>query len=333
MPFIGAAPPNLTSIPSQSSGVHLSRPSAALPQNVERIKAVYQKASARKRKSSAPVRSWPKHTTTAPLREFTAPFPLARLAVASSLLTQDLLLLKEKVQESEKKFHQKDFKRALEIIDASLCKTDICILKDKIFSRSPLQQEHLQLLKIKGLCLVEAVKEHMSLESSVQLYSALNILIPLENYRSEDFEIQQALIFCYANLALCPSQTKLKTAHQLKADEAFKKAQGLRPLDLGIVRDWVGLKLQLRKYQEALQIFASIQAVLPECQDRSLLIRLQSDETLCNLFLAGHPANKSQAYYREQAQTSFRKLENMAGTDNTEIRFLKVFYSDILKNS
>lgn len=82
----------------------------------------------------------------------------------------------------------------------------------------------------------------------MKIHTALSTLIPLQSYKGEDFEIQKALAFCYNNLALCPSQKNLKSAHQLKADDTFKKAHDLRPTDISIIPDWFDLKLQRGKY-------------------------------------------------------------------------------------
>ncbi len=337
MSLMPGAPPqpfSLSNVPSNGTQAQMlpSQRSDALPPDVEKAETVYQQTqrASRKRKT-APQKSLSKNSSPAPKVEFAVPPPLARRAVVSSVPTKDALVLKEAVQMAEKKY-QTDFKSALQAIDAILCKTDIFISGNKIFSKASLQEEHLQLLKIKGLCLVEAVKEDISLESSMKIHVALSILVPLQSYKAEDFEIQKAVAFCYSSLALCPSQKNQKIAHQLKADEAFKKAHDLCPADLSIIQDWFGLKLQLGKYIEALQILATIQSSLAECQDKSILIPLLKCETLCCIFLAKDKTEKLRDHYREQAQRSFKKLENIVGPEDHEIRHFRTSYPDIFQN-
>lgn len=91
----------------------------------------------------------PKGANTDQKIEFAVPPPLARRAVVSSVPTKDVLVLKEAVQIAEKKY-QTDFKGTLQAIQAILRKTDIFISGNKIFSKTPIEEEHLQLLKSKG---------------------------------------------------------------------------------------------------------------------------------------------------------------------------------------
>jgi hypothetical protein len=331
MPQITGFPlPNIPSNGIETPMFH-SRSSPALLPDAEKTEAVYRGASTRKRKT-APQKSLSKSAAAIPKVEFAAPLPWARKVVGSSVPTKEILLLKEAIEVAEKQYQQTDFKGSLQTIAAILSKTDIFILGNKIFSKAAIQEGHLRLLKIKGLCLVEAVKEHISLESSVQIYAALSILSPLQVYETEDFETQKALAFCYCSLALCPSQKNIKAAHQLKADEAFKKAHDLRPADLSIIQEWFHLKVLQNKYQEAFQILGSVQTSLAECQERSILIPLLIDETLCYTLLALNKTEKLPNYYREQAQSSLKKLENLLGSEDREIRQFRTSYPVIFRN-
>lgn len=176
------------------------------------------------------------------------------------------------------------------------------------------------------------MKEDISLESSVKIHAALSILVPLKSYKTEDFEIQKALAFCYCSLALCPSQINLKIAHQLKADEAFKKAHDLCPADLSIIQEWFHLKVIRNKYQEAFKILATVQSSLAECQDKSIVIPLLIDETLCYTLLSLNKTEKLRDHYRELAQRSLKKLENIVGPEDREIRQFRTSYPDIFQN-
>lgn len=287
--------------------VILEEPSETLHPEAKKTADVYQ--GARKRKSSAPQRSLSK--TAAPIEINPADRAAPFLWIA--------------LQEAQKKSQQQDFTGAIQTVDTILEKPNISTLLQETLIRSDVQELHFQLLKLKGLSLVEFEKEHRNLENPAALDAAVAILRPLQENKNDDFEIQKALAYCFYRLSLCPSLCKLKSYHQMRADLCYEKAHQLRPEDLSIVRDWFHLLLAKVQLKKALHILASVRTSLTTCNDISILVPLLIDEAYCYCFLSQpklyNPSDKPEklcAYYLEKTQQNLEKLRTLIGPELAE---------------
>jgi hypothetical protein len=287
--------------------VLLEKPSETLYPEAKKTADVYQ--GARKRKSSAPQRSLSKAAAPNEIKPADRAAPFLWIAL----------------QEAQKKYQQQDFTGAIQIIDTILGKPNISALLQGILPRPDIQGMHFQLLKLKGLCLVEVEKEHRNLENPAAIDAAVAILRPLQENKTEDFEIQKALAYCFYRLSLCPSLSQLKSYHQMRAHVYYEKAHQLNPQDLSIVRDWIHLLLAKAQFKKALHILASIRATLATCNDKSILVPLLIDEAYCycflsqrNLYNPNDKPDKLCAYYLEKTQQNLEKLRTLIDSELSE---------------
>jgi tetratricopeptide (TPR) repeat protein len=210
--------------------------------------------------------------------------------------------------EAAKSYYLKgNYAEALRLVHTVLAENHPPALKT--ISLKGLQAEYLKIWSIKGLCLLKLAEASITLANASAAHEALMIFRTLLEY-DQGYEIRKGIALCYFYLALCPSESHKKNEHEEKAEKAFKDAYALISNDLELVKDWVHLKIEFDKYQEALDILKPHEATLLTAPRNNTLPLLIKNQIVCYLFLS---QKGDRDFYRGQTKISYERFKGLMG--------------------